>query len=128
MFRKLLAVLAITTAAPALAEQVVYPYLLTQGHNNTEQLVRKDIPVQVQLPAGPTKWALHPGESTNVRLTDTKTYASPDRIVGTSKIQTFTFVISPNHPSTIVMHSRNLAPVLEPILPNGRFEVTLVPK
>jgi len=128
MIRKFLAILAITTATPALAEQVVYPYLLTQGHNKTKQPVRKDIPVQVQLPAGPTKWALHPGESKNVRLTNTKTYASPGRIAGTSKIQTFTFVISPTEPSTIVMHSRNLAPVLEPILPNGRFEVTLVPK
>ena len=128
MIKKLLAVVAITVAVPVLAGQQVYPYLLTQGHNQTKQVVRKGIPVQVQLPAGPTRWSFHPGESQNVRLTDTKPYGSPGRIDGTSMIQTFTFAISPDSPSMIVIKTRNLAPILKKVVPNGRYEVVLVPK
>lgn len=127
MIRKILYILALM-ATPALAAETVYPYLMTQGHNRTKQVVRKGIPVQVQLPAGPTDWTFAKRESKNVILSATMDYPSPGRIDGTSKIQTFTFKIRTDLPSMIVLHTKNLPPVLKTIVPDGRYRVTLVPE
>ena len=128
MFRTLLIASAMICAMPALAAERVYPYLLTQGHVGTKQVIAKGISVQVQLPSGPTNWTFRPGQSRNVVLVGQSVFPSPGRIDGTSAIQAFDFKVGAGTEATIVITTRNLAPSLATSVPNGRYKVTLIPR
>ena len=115
--------LATAAAGPANADDV-HPYLFTQSHSGTKQIIAKGVPVQVQLPAGPTTWRYIERQSRGVRLIKKGSYPSPGRIDGTSSIQTFTFDLS-GPVARIVIWTQNSAPILKPLVKGGRYQLDL---
>ena len=110
------------------------PYMFTQAHNNEikdyTQSVFFGIPLQIQLPAGPTKWSYVREGSLNVIQREEGGYNSPDRIEGTDAVQVLNFDAATPGDVIIVLQASSLPPSLKDIIPNGRYvlKVTAIPK
>ena len=124
MIRWIAALAALFLATAAGAEEL-RPYIFTQAHAGSAQVIARGIPVEIQLPAGPARWAVD--AAAGATLTDERSYASPGRIDGTDRIQVFDFSIDPEREATIIIVSGNPPPVLSGIVRDGRFVLILTP-
>ena len=130
----MLAAAALLATAPAIAADKQRPYMFTQAHNNEikgyTQNVYFGVPLQIQLPAGPTKWSYVMEDSLNVIQREEGGYSSPGRIDGTDAIQVLNFDAATPGDVIVVLQANSLPPSLKDIIPNGRFvlKVTAIPK
>jgi hypothetical protein len=99
--RWLVLAIGMFAASHALAQDA-RPFVFTHAHNNTVQPVAAGVPVQVQLPAGPVRWAVDP-VGQNAELTGSSVVASPGRVPGSFAVQVFDFRLPGPGPAVILI-------------------------